>query len=93
MFQINFNSSQSGMVCLFYHNVNFGLPFLYYKSSPESQAFITVVILQGFPQTCHQTVPSGSSAGLHLDDLLHIKNTALNIAKPLNPFTLAIIAT
>ena len=56
-------------VIFLYHDVNLGLPFLDDEGPPKSQAFITIVLLHGFPHTAHKTLVSCPPAGFDLDDL------------------------
>lgn len=55
--------------------MNFSFPFLDDEGATQSQAFIRVVSLKSFPQSCHQTLDPRPLLGSHLQDLLWLRVT------------------
>lgn len=55
--------------------MNFSFPFLDDEGATQSQAFIRVVSVKSFSQSCHQTVDPRPLLGPHLQDLLRLHIT------------------
>lgn len=61
-----------------YHNVDFSFSLLDEEGASQSQAFIRVVGVKNFPQSCHKTVDPCPLPGPHLQDLLRYMRKLLS---------------